>query len=382
MRGAHLVVVLAVGPIGCSFSPVSASSAADAGHDGDTVSGDSPHSDAIAADGSPVSMDAAGGPDCLGTALVVECFTTAPNQTITLPTQIIDTDTSPLCTATSSGPNACVIAGHTIHVPGGATVTATGSRPLVIVAESSITIAGTLDVGSHRMGTIGAAADSSACGSGTAATFGGSGGGGAGGTFGGRGGAGGSNDGGSGATSAGAGAAPTGLRGGCPGSDGAGTSGSAGHGGGVVYVLAKGSITVSGLIDASGEGGGSGGGGDAGGGGGGSGGMIGLDAPTITVTSTGKIFANGGGGGEGGSNGAVGSPGGESVNGGAAAGGTGASGGGGGGAGSQGTTLVGGNAANDADPSGAGGGGGGGGAGVIVKSGAATAAGLVSPPFS
>jgi hypothetical protein len=131
----------------------------------------------------------------------------------------------------------------------------------------------------------------------------GSGGGGAGGSFGGTGGNGGSSQSVDGALSGGiAGPAvlpPTLPRGGCDGQVGALTGptsvvGKYGRGGGAVYLIAKGSIAIDGIINASGEGAPGALGTASGAGGGGSGGMIGLDAPNIQLNST--LFANGGGG--------------------------------------------------------------------------------------
>jgi hypothetical protein len=65
----------------------------------------------------------------------------------------IDTDKSSLCLAaqpaswTATQPAACIIAGDTVTV-GSAGVT--GSRPLVLVAQTRITVSGLLDAASHR----------------------------------------------------------------------------------------------------------------------------------------------------------------------------------------------------------------------------------------
>ncbi len=90
------------------------------------------------------------------------------------------------------------------------------------------------------------------------------------------------------------------LLGGMNGQDAAGGHG--GGAGGAVQITAGSSITIDGTINAGG-GGGVGGGvtvNTAGAGGGGSGGAILLEAPTVTIG--GSLFANGGGGGGGGTN--------------------------------------------------------------------------------
>ncbi|HEY0190007.1 MAG TPA: hypothetical protein VGC42_02720, partial [Kofleriaceae bacterium] len=93
------------------------------------------------------------------------------------------------------------------------------------------------------------------------------------------------------------------LRGGCPGEDGAkgtASAGIGGAGGGALALIARTSITVTGVINASGAGGqqplaANG----AGGGGGGAGGLISLDATAIDIEIGAQCFANGGGGDEG-----------------------------------------------------------------------------------
>jgi hypothetical protein len=96
---------------------------------------------------------------------------------------------------------------------------------------------------------------------------------------------------------------PSTLRGGCRGGRGGdlttqpSSGGAGGTSGGAVYLIAGGTLTIQGTINASGTGGG-GGGLRAGGGGGGSGGYLGLDAPRVVLESA-KLLANGGGGGGG-----------------------------------------------------------------------------------
>jgi hypothetical protein len=320
-------------------------------------------------DGPGSNIDTPPGQFCYGMGLVQACFAARPNGAPTL-SSAIDTDTYACATVLGPDPG-CVIAADSITVTG--TVNVTGSRALVLVAVTTITVSGTLDVSSHRGGQQGAASDASTCNGGTAPT--GAHDGGAGGSFGG---AGGDGAGGAGKGVAGGVLAATSLHGGCPGQDGGGGSpGTHGHGGGAVYLIADGSIMVTGTIDASGAGATGGQATQSGGGGGGAGGMIGLDSPAITA---GNIFANGGGGGEGGT--AGGNPGGsgqdpmQALQ--AAAGGSGSSSGGDGGAGAAAAALAG--AVGAPGTGGAGNGGGGGGAGVIkIFRAASITGGSVSP---
>jgi hypothetical protein len=338
--------------------------------------------------GADASIDAP--PDagfCYGTSLVRACVTAEP-ATPLVQAAAINTDTD--CQAVqpqATGPELCVIAATTINVSGLSNLV-TGARPLVLVATDSITIAAAavLDVSSRSTTRIGAGANEASCsaptsGQNSVATAG-AGGGGAGGfgTIGG--------DGGNGSVAKGIGGTSTTamvLRGGCKGADGgdAGSvqGGAGGNAGGAVYLIAGTSITIDGSIFASAAGG-RGGGIRAGGGGGGSGGMIGLDAPTITISATGIVAANGGGGGGGGGTGTAGGGGGDgsttSFTSAAAAGGGGTDGnattptrnGGNGGVGaaSAAAGALGGNSLS----TGAGGGGGGGGVGIFWVKGALT----------
>ena len=271
-----------------------------------------------AADGGvDTSVDGSTG-TCFGAGAYTVCLD-VPADPVTL-TGTINTDTDPRCAAmqpagwiAAGQAEACFIVGMEIDVPAPVAVRA-GSRPLVLVAATSITISGTLDVSSRRSGIggnvvgVGPGSPSAACvaASGTPQNSGGGGGGGAGGSFmtaGGNGAIG--NAGGSTAgTAAPASAmAPTVLRGGCPGQrggngGGGNVAGTSGAGGGAVFLAAGATITISGAINASGAGG-AGGGVRTGGSGGGSGGMIVLHAPTITATA-GRVFANGGGASQGG----------------------------------------------------------------------------------
>jgi hypothetical protein len=220
-------------------------------------------------------------------------------------------DTAAGCAETTMGTagEVCVVAATRIEVSAGATLRATGPKPLVLVATTSIVIDGTLDVASHRGGAAGPGTSLAACQAGTAPTLDkGSGGGGYGGTF--------ATRGGDGGESTGRGAkgvaprtiiAPDSLRGGCPGIAGAGNHpGAGGAGGGAVELIAA-SITVSGRVNASGAGGEGGASDDSGGGGGGSGGMIVFD--TASLARTGVVMAQGGGGGGGSGGAGSGTPG-------------------------------------------------------------------------
>jgi hypothetical protein len=315
---------------------------------------------------------------CFGDTTVDVCFAHALDNMILFPSATsIDTDESPMCGTVVQGPDACIVAAGKITLDSSATVTATGSRALVLVAGTTVTIDGTLDVGSYSSGTTGAAADPTTC---VLATSASGAGGGAGGSFGSVGGNGGSDSDGTGGATA-ASFASLSLRGGCPGNSGAGPHpGNGGHGGGAIWILAGTAIEVSGSIFAPGAGGDNGGSGPTGGCGGGAGGLVGLDAPSVTITATGQVDANGGGGAGGGGVTTEGADGGNSLSATIAAAGTAASpdGGGPGGNGSVGSTL--GQQGAQATSSNGGGGGGGGGAGYVkIISTTPTISGAVSP---
>ena len=343
------------------------------------------------------------GDTCFGSGLVKNvCLTSAPTGSLSL-SIAINTATvgSPNCTSLepqSGGPPLCVIAADSITIDTGRTVSAIGVNPLVLVANTTIAINGTLDVASHGSGgAIGAGAQTT-CGAatinGTNGSGGNGGGGGAGGSFGTTGANGGKGHNHIGAGVAGAATTPAVLVGGCPGGaggagDGGGGAGTGGGGGGAVYLIANGSITIGGTLDASGSGGGGGSGGlnsGGGAGGGGAGGFIGLDSPTITVS--GSVFANGGGGG--GGNGDQpdkgGTAGGDPIA--PATQATAGQGGGGGGANggkgfaTAGAPGAGSNVGNCSTSPGCGGGGGGGGAGIIRQYRGTVSGGTVSPPPS
>ncbi|HEX8110234.1 MAG TPA: hypothetical protein VF516_21030, partial [Kofleriaceae bacterium] len=151
--------------------------------------------------GDPTPPDDSGGggsPDagppvhvCLGT--FVQVCADAPRGALNLMTGTIDTsDTSASskclpATAYTTTPvvDACVIASQSITIPSGNTVSVIGTRRLILLTDEALTIAGTLDVASHRGGNAGPAADSGPCPSpGSNPTFKTEGGGGWGGTFG------------------------------------------------------------------------------------------------------------------------------------------------------------------------------------------------------
>ncbi len=314
--------------------------------------------------------------NCYGTGFVNACFVTAPSGPLTLAAPINTDVGSPDCSSlVTNATGWCVIAAGDITTTGA--ITATGARPLVLLATATLHVTGTIDIASHRAGAlvnpgqIGAGAvpatDTTLCDPGTPP---GANGGGAGGSFtttaGGNGGD--PNHG-----AAGGMKTVAALRGGCAGQDGmSGTPGTKGMGGGAIYLYAGTSITIDGAIDASGAGGTHGVTGNAGGGGGGSGGMIVLDAPAVTNNSV--LYANGGGGAEGSGNTTPGFDGAEPNGTGAApsSGSNSAIGGDGGGGSAQGVAP--GNGASDTS-----GGGGGGGLGVIKLFQVSSIGGSTSP---
>ncbi len=371
-------VVLAASLAGCNFShgllPADAPVAGDDASDAANVPGD-------AAIDAPPQL-------CFGADPVTICFEQPLTTPLVVTSQTIDTG-GPDCMAYTSpqSVDACVLAGSSILIDSGVTLTGQGEKPLVLVSASSIQIAGSLDVASRRGPPRGAGADQPGCEDRTAPTGAISqAGGGWGGSFGAKGGDGGDGSGDNGGKASMA-LVPATLRGGCPGSDGANgnVGGARGHGGGAVALIAAQAIEISGVVNASGSAGGGGGsstGQAGGGGGGGSGGMIRLDATMVSVS--GLVFANGGGGGEGASSSNEGKAGLESTApGGAGAGGSGGAGSGGdGGSGSFAAMIGGFTGANGTNISGSGGGGGGS-AGVIqlVGTGLGTAdSTAVAPP--
>jgi hypothetical protein len=333
---------------------------------------------------------------CFGAGLVKVCLDGPPGAPVMYSgASSIDTGIATNCTKTfpnPGGPELCVIAGTSVTVNG--TLTATVSRALVLIGATTVSVPGTLDVSSaiNVNPRRGAGANAGACANaGNAENDAGGAGGGGGGSFATKGGDGGTGDlnqnGNPPGTARGGNAGnaqpkPAILRGGCRGGDG-GTAdgqhrGRGGDGGGAVYLIAVTSISITGDVFASGAGGSTdaaANGAEEGGGGGGTGGMIGLDAPALTIS--GRVAANGGGGGGGGGT-VGGTPGGDgsttnwdtqATNGG---------GGGGGGDGARGTTFNATNNINGASSDG-GAGGGGGGIGVVWIDGTVTDGSKISP---
>jgi len=221
------------------------------------------------------------------------------------PGATLNTDADMLCQpvpwTNGSQPAACMLYAKTISIQDGLEVI--GTRPVVMLASSALMVNGLVDVASHVTGKVAPGSPSSACKAfGMApASNGSTGGGGAGGSFvslAGNGGAGGGQNGGTAAAADTL--TPNLLRAGCDGQGGANGSmplpGAGGHGGGAIYLVAGGTITLSGtaIINASGSGGGQAMK-SSGGGGGGSGGMIVLFAQTIMASGA-RLAANGGSG--------------------------------------------------------------------------------------
>lgn len=278
----------------------------------------------------------------------------------------------------------------TVHVPLNVKWTVVGHRPLIIVAESDVTIEGEIiamepDTSSPQrcLAISGDVGMQSAPGGG-------------GGGFGSAGGNGGLSASGNGTPGKGGDA----LEGpmliplvpGCPGAaGGTAISGTGapipgvpgGAGGGALEISSRTSIAVPGQIQAWGTGGRGGTSGGTcgafqcatGGGGGGSGGAILLEAPQVTID--GAVCADGGGGGQGGSPGqnAAGGTSGDCTLDTHGAGGVGAGGGGSGGNAAPSAQIFGG-----VGMSGGGGGGGGGGQGRIHIHGAVSGGGRIEPP--
>ena len=160
---------------------------------------------------------------CLGS--FVRVCADVPRGALHLMTTTIDTsDVSPTsrCLAsytTTPMVDACVIASQTIMIPTGNTVSVTGNRRLIVLADETLTITGTLDAASHRSkGVMGPAADTGPCPTGVRApSTGTEGGGGWGGTCGQPGNNGGNTPGGGMGGRAGAALQIPTLGGGCPG---------------------------------------------------------------------------------------------------------------------------------------------------------------------
>lgn len=356
---------------GCKYDPAGNNPGGDAGDDNP--------------DGTPDAQV------CFGSAGWTVCLMPLPTDPVVL-TGTIDTNPgAPLCANPTPAMwmaggqrDACFIIGTTITLASAETVDVEGDRPLVLLATESISIDGTLDVASHLAdGKRGPGASfDTGCNSSNGQSNSSRGGGGGGGSFGTLGADGGAGDSGNAQKGLpGPVASPPHdlLRAGCRGgggSQGADDGRSGAHAGGAVYLVAS-TITIAGVINASGAGGEGGDASRGGAAGGGAGGMIALDASLLTVTGT--LIANGGGGGGGADNGNDGGNGGEAnpttplVA--ATLGTKGGPAGGDGGAGATRDTI-----ASPGAQAGDGGGGGGGGLGVIrVLAGALPTGDLISP---
>ncbi len=308
-------MALAAAP-GCGFNSNPMKPGADAGPGGvDAPGGGGGDDGGVGSDGGavPVPDGPPGNSVCYGPSGWQVCMAAKPTGQVQLQ-GTLNTDRSDAqdpCLKnqpagwTTAQPEACFVVGDTITV---ASLSVTGTRPLVLVAETSITVTGLLDAASHRAG---GAVGPGAASAGDCKPFGGApamgppGGGGAGGGFMLAGGDGGRGNGATDMSTAGGKAAgvqvgaPTRLRGGCAGQPGGGGNASdGGAGGGAVYLVSAGTISVTGKIDVSGAGG-AGQNALHGAGGGGSGGMIVLLASSISTMQSTLLVAGGGGGGGG-----------------------------------------------------------------------------------
>lgn len=214
--------------------------------------------------------------------------------------------------------NALLLRVERFEMQQGAKLRVAGTRPLIILSNTTIIIRGEIDLssptdsfsnersggGGHDPASCSMQANYPAHGSPTNLAGGGGGG------FGSSGGSGGNGGPMQGPAGVSVSMTPLagGIRGGCPGGRGgtflSGDGSPGGHGGGAIHLAAQDSIEVE--VEAvihAGGGGGVGGSRSAdlagGGGGGGSGGLILLDAPEVHAHAFSRLFANGGGGGGG-----------------------------------------------------------------------------------
>ena len=216
---------------------------------------------------------------------VCDAAATQPDLTIASDTAI-DTGDATNCNgglvAQATGPDICVMHYSTITVTAGFKLEPTGTRALALVADQSLTVDGLIEAGTNGPGggqIVSGGAPTATDGGGGAgfATAGGPGG----------------NDSADGGAANGGAAQPTpselvgGLTGGGP--------RGGGGGGAVTLISCRGTVAITGVLDAGGQGGGA----EAasGGSGGGTGGYFALQGRTISMT--GQAFANGGGGGGG-----------------------------------------------------------------------------------
>lgn len=255
--------------------------------------------DTTIVDGQPAdaAIDAQATGSCYGHGGYRYCFDNPPTGDQTFGAGTINVDTGKTtpgnCTSIANG--LCFYTFNTL-ILGAGSIVFKGPNPVVVIAASSMQIAGTLDA-------TGAGAPSGAgCLAGTnPAGDGAGGGGGQGGSLRGIGGDGGKGGNSAGGTHGNSLDMPMALQSGCAGAKGGNgqmpNGGEGGRGGGGIAVVSGGSLVISGNILASGVGGGGGKHAKSGGGGGGSGGVIYLDGSSYTMS--GKLFANGGGGGGG-----------------------------------------------------------------------------------
>jgi hypothetical protein len=302
-------MALAAAP-GCGFNTASGRPGADAGPGDDAPVGTG-GSDA-GNDGGTVDPPP-GNAVCYGPSGWQVCVGARPTNAVPL-SDTLDTDKSEQClkkqpeswkNSPSSQPDACIVVAGSVVID---SLHVTGRRPLVIVADSAITVMTLLDVASHRaQHVVGAGTGSGEDCKPFAGDPGngppGGGGGGAGGSLRFAGGTGGTGNGVNqpgGLAADVVGGAPSHLQGGCAGQPGAGgKADDGGAGGGAVYLVSGGTISIPGRIDVSGAGG-AGQSSLHGGGGGGSGGVIVLYAVgSINPMATTILIADGGGGGGG-----------------------------------------------------------------------------------
>ncbi len=213
-----------------------------------------------------------------------------------LNTDAVQVCTGGVATQTDGAPDICIVRYRTISVPAGPTeVKVEGSRVLALVADDLVDISGTLDVSANGQ-TNGAGAGDFLSG-GTGVTSGGGGGGGS---------AAGASGGPATTTNGGPAFSPSPLlvlRGGARAPMVTSPplvlfgEASGGSGGAMTAVACKGTVRVSGMVDAGGGGGHRGDQVNNFGGGGGSGGFVALQGLQVDVT--GRVFANGGWGGDG-----------------------------------------------------------------------------------
>lgn len=282
---------------GCVFAPLDAGLACGTGGQCNATGGCLPPFDFV-----PSNVPLTSVPTPPATKVTLGCGTTTIDTGASGPPVVTNWCTGqPLFGAASvvqaGGVPAVVLAFHDLEVAGGSTLALVGARPAIIVSTGDVTVLGTITVAAGAQACTGAGAGSGGA-TGLANNSGAGGGG-----FGSAGGAGGKVAGALG--NAGGAAGPvngvaelTPLRGGCPGGKGASSGERLANGGGALQLVARGTLTLAGVITAPGEGG-RGGGFGAGGNGGGSGGAVLLEARRL-VASSGGVMANGGGGGEGG----------------------------------------------------------------------------------